>query len=84
MPTLILLRELLQWVPGRLDKLSKDTAGSKPTPSGWSPKEELERLLLQTPPPTIINGSLVHNCLCTLFARLSFYVLLTPDNEYYV
>ncbi len=45
MPALILLRELLQRVPGRLDKLSQDTAGSKPTPSGWSPKEELGHLL---------------------------------------
>src|ERR1039458_3476663 len=45
MPTLTLLRDLLQRVPGRLDKLSKDTAGSKPTPSGWSPKEELGHLL---------------------------------------
>ena len=45
MPTLILLRDLLQRVPGRLDKLSKDAAGSKPTPSGWSPKEELGHLL---------------------------------------
>ncbi len=45
MPTLILLRDLLQRVPGRLDKLSQDTAGSKPTPSGWSPKEELGHLL---------------------------------------
>lgn len=45
MPTLILLRDLLQRVPSRLDKLSQDTAGSKPTPSGWSPKEELGHLL---------------------------------------
>src|ERR1017187_5325860 len=45
MPTLTLLRDLLQRVPGRLDKLSKDTAGSKPTPSGWSQKEELGHLL---------------------------------------
>ena len=45
MPALILLRELLQRVPGRLDKLSKETVGSQPTPSGWSPKEELGHLL---------------------------------------
>jgi hypothetical protein len=45
MPTLTLLRDLLQRVPGRLDSLSKETAGSKPTPSGWSPKEELGHLL---------------------------------------
>ena len=45
MPMLTLLRDLLQRVPGRLDRLSKETAGSKPTPSGWSPKEELGHLL---------------------------------------
>jgi hypothetical protein len=45
MPTLTLLRDLLQRVPGRLDRLSNETAGSKPTPSGWSPKEELGHLL---------------------------------------
>ena len=39
------LRDLLRRVPGRLDKLSKDTAGSKAAPSGWSPKEELGHLL---------------------------------------
>jgi len=45
MPTLTSLRDLVQRVPGRLDKLSNETAGSKPTPSGWSPKEELGHLL---------------------------------------
>ena len=45
MPTLTLLRDLLQRVPGRIDRLSNETAGSKPTPSGWSPKEELGHLL---------------------------------------
>ncbi len=45
MPVLNLLRDLLQRVPGRLENLSKDTVESKPTPSGWSPKEELGHLL---------------------------------------
>jgi hypothetical protein len=39
------LRELLQHVPGRLEKLSKEAVESKPTPSAWSPKEELGHLL---------------------------------------
>ncbi len=39
------LRELLQQVPGRLEKLPKDKVESKPTPSNWSPKEELGHLL---------------------------------------
>ena len=45
MQALASLRDLVQRVPGRLDKLSKETAGSKPTPSGWSPKEELGHLI---------------------------------------
>ena len=45
MPGLTLLRDLVQGVPGRLDRLSKDTVESKPTPSTWSPKEELGHLL---------------------------------------
>ena len=45
MPTLTLLRDLLQRVPGRLEKLSQDAVESKPTPSTWSPKEELGHLL---------------------------------------
>ncbi|MFZ0798197.1 MAG: DinB family protein [Terriglobales bacterium] len=45
MPTLNLLHDLLQRVPGRLEKLPKDTVESKPTPSNWSPKEELGHLL---------------------------------------
>jgi len=45
MPALNLLRDLLQRVPDRLEKLSKDTVESKPTPSAWSPKEELGHLL---------------------------------------
>jgi len=45
MQALTSLRDLVQRVPGRLDKLSKDTVGTKPTPSGWSPKEELGHLL---------------------------------------
>jgi|SRR5208282_54794 len=39
------LRDLLQRVPSRLEKLSKNTVEGKPTPSTWSPKEELGHLL---------------------------------------
>jgi len=45
MPTLNLLRDLLQRVPDRLEKLPEDKVESKPTPSNWSPKEELGHLL---------------------------------------
>lgn len=45
MPVLNLLRDLLQQVPGRLEKLSPVKVESKPTPSTWSPKEELGHLL---------------------------------------
>ena len=47
MRTLTSLRDLLQQVPGRLEQLSKDNdrVESKPTPSAWSPKEELGHLL---------------------------------------
>ena len=47
MQTLTSLRDLLQQVPGRLEQLSKDNdrVESKPTPSAWSPKEELGHLL---------------------------------------
>jgi len=45
MPVLSLLRDLLQRVPDRLERLPKDTVESKPTPSNWSPKEELGHLL---------------------------------------
>ncbi|MGB6384641.1 MAG: DinB family protein [Terriglobales bacterium] len=49
MQTLTSLRDLLQHVPGRLEKLSIDTdkeqVETKPTPSAWSPKEELGHLL---------------------------------------
>lgn len=53
MQTLTSLRDLLQHVPGRLEKLSidkdegksNDKVESKPTPSSWSPKEELGHLL---------------------------------------
>ncbi len=45
MQALTLLRDLLQRVPVRLEKLSNDTVESKPTPSTWSPKEELGHLL---------------------------------------
>jgi hypothetical protein len=45
MPELNLLRELVQRVPDRLETLPKDAVESKPTPSNWSPKEELGHLL---------------------------------------
>jgi hypothetical protein len=45
MPELNLLRELVQRVPDRLEKLPKDMVEIKPTPSNWSPKEELGHLL---------------------------------------
>jgi len=45
MPVLNLLRDLLQQVPGRLEKLSPDTVERKLAPSTWSPKEELGHLL---------------------------------------
>jgi hypothetical protein len=45
MPQLNFLRDLLQRLPARLEKLSQDTVERKPTPSTWSPKEELGHLL---------------------------------------
>jgi hypothetical protein len=39
------LRDLLQRVPGRLESFPKKRVESKPTPSTWSPKEELGHLL---------------------------------------
>ena len=45
MSELTSLRDLLQHVPGRLEKLSRETVESKPTPTTWSPKEELGHLL---------------------------------------
>jgi hypothetical protein len=45
MPSLNLLRDLLQRVPDRLNKLSKDAVENKSAPSAWSPKEELGHLL---------------------------------------
>jgi hypothetical protein len=45
MPVLNLLRDLLQRVPGRLERLSEDTIDTQPTPSSWSPKQELGHLL---------------------------------------
>src|SRR5271166_1270997 len=45
MQALTLLRDLLQSVPGRLEKLSQETVAGKPTQSTWSPKEELGHLL---------------------------------------
>ena len=45
MPVLNLLRDLVQRVPDRLERLPKDRIEAKPTPSNWSPKEELGHLL---------------------------------------
>jgi hypothetical protein len=39
------LRELLQRVPGRLQKLSPDKVEHRPASSAWSPKEEMGHLL---------------------------------------
>ena len=45
MPALNSLGVFLQRVPSRLEKLSGDQVESKPSPSAWSPKEELGHLL---------------------------------------
>src|SRR5271157_1210600 len=45
MAALSSLRDLLQRVPSRLERLPRNTVESKPTPSAWSPKEELGHLL---------------------------------------
>jgi len=45
MPALTTLRDLVQLVPSRLERLSKDTAETRTTPSAWSRKEELGHLL---------------------------------------
>jgi hypothetical protein len=45
MPELNSLRDLLERVPARLQRLSPDIVAGKPTPSDWSPKEELGHLL---------------------------------------
>jgi hypothetical protein len=45
MPMLNSLRQLIERVPGRLEKLSKEQIESKSTPTSWSPKEELGHLL---------------------------------------
>jgi hypothetical protein len=39
------LRQLIERVPGRLEELEKEKVERKPTPSTWSPKEELGHLL---------------------------------------
>jgi hypothetical protein len=39
------LRHLIERVPDRLEKLAKEKLECKPTPSTWSPKEELGHLL---------------------------------------
>jgi DinB family protein len=43
--SLQVLRDLLRSVPTRLERLSKEEVAIRPTPSGWSPKEELGHLL---------------------------------------
>jgi hypothetical protein len=45
MQTLNSLHKLLQVVPDRLARLSEEQAERKPTPSSWSPKEELGHFL---------------------------------------
>lgn len=45
MPALNLLRDLLQRVPARLERLPQNKAETKPAPTAWSPKEELGHLL---------------------------------------
>ncbi|MFZ3263842.1 MAG: DinB family protein [Terriglobales bacterium] len=39
------LRTILEVVPDRLGKVPRDSVESKPTPTNWSPKEELGHLL---------------------------------------
>ena len=45
MPSLNLLRDLLERVPSRLEQISKNEVESKSSPTAWSPKEELGHLL---------------------------------------
>ncbi|MGO8986786.1 MAG: DinB family protein [Terriglobales bacterium] len=45
MQTITSFRELLQRVPERLAKLSDEAAQTKPSPSHWSPKQEIGHLL---------------------------------------
>ncbi|MFZ1928141.1 MAG: DinB family protein [Terriglobales bacterium] len=45
MPALNLLRDLIQRVPARLERLPQNKAETKPAPTAWSPKEELGHLL---------------------------------------
>jgi len=45
MQAISLLQRLIEVVPGRLAGLSEAAVERKPTPSGWSPKEELGHLL---------------------------------------
>ena len=45
MNTLAILREVLQTVPGRLERLSKERVETRPSSSKWSPKEELGHLI---------------------------------------
>jgi hypothetical protein len=45
MPSLNLLRDLIQGVPARFEQLSQTEVESKPASAAWSPKEELGHLL---------------------------------------
>jgi hypothetical protein len=45
MQSLLLMRTLLQSVPGRLEKLPADKLNNRPGPGKWSPKEEFGHLL---------------------------------------
>ena len=45
MPALNLLRDLIQRVPARLERLPQNKAETKPAPTAWSPKEELGHLV---------------------------------------
>ncbi|HSZ61724.1 MAG TPA: DinB family protein [Terriglobales bacterium] len=45
MPTLNLLRDIIDRVPARLEQLPQNKAETKRAPSAWSPKEELGHLL---------------------------------------
>ena len=45
MPSLHLLRNLIERVPARLEQLPQAKAETKPAPTAWSPQEELGHLL---------------------------------------
>jgi hypothetical protein len=45
MPSLSLLRDIVDRVPARLEQLPRNRVESKSSPTAWSPKEELGHLL---------------------------------------